>query len=207
VFTRVRCRRTRNAGDLITLSRPYLPRELMQIICQQLAPVPARLIAALGIAEVTLRWTSPVADRLSRITGEQCSIDSIIQEIFRPPDSGRRPQAPREGQAAICVSRLSLACSHPYTCRHNFWAIQRRALKTKVVSKFGIGGPKNNRPDSSCNSFQIPCSPLGVQCKFPVLSQKFPVRLSREFCYKPLNLLACQRSKSHQAGDFDEIPC
>jgi len=58
--------------DLITLSRPYLPRELMQIICQQLGPVPARLIAALGIAEVTLRWASPVATVSRESPGEQC---------------------------------------------------------------------------------------------------------------------------------------
>ena len=27
------------------------------------------------------------------------------------------------------------------------------------------------------------------------------------FAAKPLNLLACQLSKSHEAGGFDEIPC
>jgi hypothetical protein len=53
------------------------------------------------------------------------------------------------------------------------------------------------------SSFKFPV----LACKFPVPSQKFPVLLSREFRRKPLNLLACQRSKSHQTGDFDVIPC
>jgi hypothetical protein len=53
------------------------------------------------------------------------------------------------------------------------------------------------------SSFKFPV----LACKFPVPSQKFPVLSSREFRRKPLNLLACQRSKSHQAGDFDVIPC
>jgi len=42
--------------------------------------------------------------------------------------------------------------------------------------------------------------------KFPVPSQKFTVPLSREFCCKPLNLRACQLSKSHEANVFDKIP-
>jgi len=53
------------------------------------------------------------------------------------------------------------------------------------------------------SSFNFPV----LACKFPVPSQKFPVLLGREFCCKPLNLLACRRSKSHQADEFDEIPC
>jgi hypothetical protein len=38
--------------------------------------------------------------------------------------------------------------------------------------------------------------------KFPVPSQKFPVLLCREFRCKPLNLLACQLSKSFKADRF-----
>jgi hypothetical protein len=43
--------------------------------------------------------------------------------------------------------------------------------------------------------------------KFPIPSQKFPVLMSREFRCKPLSLLACRLSKSHLAGESDEIPC
>src|SRR5262245_21446743 len=43
------------------------------------------------------------------------------------------------------------------------------------------------------------------ECSLPL--QKFPVLLSREFCCKALNLLACRLSKLHLRDEFDEIPC
>jgi hypothetical protein len=51
------------------------------------------------------------------------------------------------------------------------------------------------------SSTLIPVHPLGCSPKFPALSQKFPVRLSREFHCKPLNLLACQRAKLRPEGN------
>jgi len=43
--------------------------------------------------------------------------------------------------------------------------------------------------------------------KFPVPPKYFPVLLRRDFRCKPLNLLACQPSKSQRASGFDDIPC
>jgi hypothetical protein len=65
--------------------------------------------------------------------------------------------------------------------------------------------PEKHHPEIGLHYSWLKFSVLGF--KFPAPSQKFPVLLSREFHCKPLNLLACRRSKWHPAHEFDEIPC
>src|SRR5262245_20690388 len=67
----------------------------------------------------------------------------------------------------------------------------RRFLHSRLRTSWPF---RKHCPESRpATHFKFPALPY----KFPVLSQKFPVLLSREFRCKPLNLLACQRSKSH----------
>jgi hypothetical protein len=65
--------------------------------------------------------------------------------------------------------------------------------------------PEKHHPEIGLHYSWLKFSVLGF--KFPAPSQNFPVLLSREFRCKSLNLLACQLSKSHQAGEFNKIPC
>jgi len=90
-------------------------------------------------------------------------------------------------------------------------------------SRFGSGtgrrsgapqGRPKGMPKACVYRKPHPAMILVLAVKFPVLVPEFPappkyfpVLLRREFSLKPMNMHAYQGLKSHDAGQFKEIPC
>ena len=121
---------------LITLSRPIC-RELTQIICQQISSCSSRVIAALGIAEVTQRRVSPVAAVSCESPTSHCS-DSL--------------QNVSDLRSGVIQSLMS-----PRSHRRSVWRLPHNLTVSQIVRGRAVLHPIGpagiaRKPDADCTA-------------------------------------------------------
>src|SRR5262249_38819450 len=105
--------------------------------------------------------------------------------------------APARGAAAkILKLSISLPSGVTFDCSQGSGRHGSLRKRTRIHWDFRPSFRKHRPESCTISLFKFPV----FACKFPFPSQKFPFLFSREFHCKPLNLFACQRSKSRQAG-------